>query len=299
MRATNESKNKSLKSTLLVLAALSLLSACAQNNENRWEQLSSESDSGIVRGTVVSSNDQIAKSTVALYLKEYLVMGKTSGKTSGFCTGTLVAPDVVVTAAHCLADLHQQTGFKGSLQQFLRFISVGFGLKVTKDSLSPEVKFVNLKSARVHEKYVVSESVDTTKGMDFDIAVIRLSAPAPEGFVPAKIETNLEQVKPGQKIVAAGYGLILPQLGIETSALRKVNLVIHSPNFGMTQFAFAGEAGSTCMGDSGGPAYVVDQEGGLSLLGVTSWGSKSCNGVGVFTSVPSVTDWLHETIQAL
>ncbi|MBQ49693.1 MAG: hypothetical protein CMP10_20095 [Zetaproteobacteria bacterium] len=63
-----------------------------------------------------------------------------------------------------------------------------------------------------------------------------------------------------------------------------------------TEF-FAGGSGlpDTCHGDSGGPAFLQDDQGQLVLIGSTSRGSYTCDGGGVYTFIAAFRKWIEAT----
>jgi len=81
-------QTKQKKSTLPIIMISIVLVSCGQSDREQT------SDLQIVNGERVLATDPIVKSTVALVLP--------SG--DQFCTGTIIAPTLVVTAAHCLKD---------------------------------------------------------------------------------------------------------------------------------------------------------------------------------------------------
>ena len=62
------------------------------------------------------------------------------------------------------------------------------------------------------------------------------------------------------------------------------------------------EIKDSCNGDSGGSVVwqnknnINDQDYGLRLIAVTSWGDEHCQGFGVYTQVSSYIDWINFTI---
>jgi V8-like Glu-specific endopeptidase len=95
MRTTslNLTKNRALfganTATLLALCALTLSVSAGCGDAEAYEAIGS-AEAGIVDGRPASSGETY--STVALIDIEY----------GPFCTGTLVTPNVVLTAAHCV-----------------------------------------------------------------------------------------------------------------------------------------------------------------------------------------------------
>lgn len=49
----------------------------------------------------------------------------------------------------------------------------------------------------------------------------------------------------------------------------------------------------TCSGDSGGPLMAQDAQGKWNVVGIVSFGSFPCNGLGVYTNVKSYLSWIN------
>jgi MYXO-CTERM domain-containing protein len=171
------------------------------------------------------------------------------------CTGTLVAPHVVLTAAHCI-DPASNGG-------------VIFGSGVD----DPDAVTVPVISAIRHRRYDPS-TLD--EGLPFDIAMLRLAEPAPEGVEPMAM--NLEPLPAdfaGSTMLAIGFGASDGEeqtgFGVKRSVVVPVNTV--EDRF----ITYGNNSLNTCQGDSGGPGVVVT--GGVEhVVGITSTGLKGCVG---------------------
>ena len=82
---------------------------------------------------------------------------------------------------------------------------------------------------------------------------------------------------------------------IKERGIRRKHKYIESVSSYSDSEFFAGGSGlaDTCAGDSGGPAFIRDMEGNLVLLGLTSRGTYSCEGGGVYTVVPAFRLWIN------
>lgn len=171
-----------------------------------------------------------------------------------FCTGTVVAPRVVVTAAHCLEGVTSPN-------------QIGFALG--PNAFRPQ-KVILVSAATVHPQY-------DARNIRNDIAVLRLASDA--GVTPVPIATKAPVV--GQSLVFVGYGMSNGRTGAGFGTKRQVTMKI--AQLGATQFAYAEANKNTCGGDSGGPAFATDANGALSVAGVTSYGDATCVQYGVDT----------------
>lgn len=171
-----------------------------------------------------------------------------------FCSGSIVAENLVVTAKHCLMDKKDQK------------LRLYFGDDTTqaKDDLYRPIV--------AHD---VRHPTDWTMTFpSFDIAWVKFEGELPRPFRPLPILTNPENLRPGARILQVGYGDHNPNVGEveagqklwgETRLLRYIN----NPRF-FHILLFHGEEGQgSCHGDSGGPAYI-QIEGQWFIIGVTN-----------------------------
>jgi len=228
------------------------------------------SDVSIVGGTKVSATDPVTSSTVALVTP--------AGKS--FCTGSLIGPKLVVTATHCLVGYEDK-------------VLVAFGTIAKNGS----VKADNLRTA---SKFFLHEEYDTdamdqdvpTKAPN-DIALIHLEKAAPKGYVPVSLLGSEDSIAEGETLTLAGFGLTHYLFG-SSGTLRKVNTKIKQLLPEAKELEFGEKANqSACMGDSGGPAFVV-RNNKLALVGVTSRGSSRCNSTGIYTDVRYFGRWIKQ-----
>jgi len=263
------------------VAACSPAKPVSSNSIKLLEQNSQQ----IVGGERVAVEDSVARSTVALYLNL-----KKRDHVGMLCTGTLIGPRHVLTAAHCVADVAEER--KTSISQLPDHIMIGFGNTIIERASDSRKKLVSLKNAVVYPGYQVGE-------IDFnfpDIAVLTLNQDAPRGFIPVPL-APARFLKRGQAITVAGYGLRDGIIGRPSRELRKVNLTLGNPRFSETQFTHRFHlTRGPCSGDSGGPVYVRTENGQLAVLGVTSWTVRGCTMKGAYTSVPVFDNWIRSVM---
>jgi hypothetical protein len=209
-----------------------------------------------------------------------------------WCSGTLVAPDVVVTAAHCLDTARGGRTFRTISPSRL---AVFFGEDVQTD---PNGVFVWASATLIHPDYNRRELLD-------DIALVRLSTPVVGGVtvpgLPDSLGLTQTDADNGTSLEFAGFGRT--EVGYEDKLLHADGVIDGlgcTPDgcFGLddpaTQFSYLQQVAGPCFGDSGGPAYI-QRGSSWYLAGLTSWGGDDCSGFGAFgvsTRVDAYEGWI-------
>lgn len=276
-------------SSVLILGFLVLINlGCYQNQAIQNDPIKPQATDSIIGGNPVEGAEREAKSTVALYLD-------LNREAFLFCSGTLIAPNLILTAAHCLADVANELDM--SENELTQILKVGFGLPIVNSAQDARVKFVSAEKIKYHEQYKMG--INPSSEAMYDIGLIKLAGVAPEGFTPVTLGTT-EQLTKGKKVTVSGYGIVNGFTKDHATELRKVELKIGNPRETLTQFThslsfFKG----ICNGDSGGPMYVENADKSYSVLGVVSWGLAFCSIKGVYTNVPYFAPWIIQSASVL
>lgn len=212
---------------------------------------------------------------------------------SSFCTGTLIAKQVVVTAAHCV-DAISRYGLS----------NVTFRTDFTDPNRKFRSEYHELLQVANHPKYTRGS------GANYDIAVLILKKKVQNVTTIPASKSPMDQKWIGSNVKVVGYGLIQTQPS-NRSADQKYAADI--PLFRIDTRSFIhydnktpkDQRKSACHGDSGGPAlYMVD--GKMRVLGVTSiayqatgtgGGQTLCDGGAVSTRTDSAYDFLRPFLQ--
>lgn len=285
---------KSILAFGMFLFSVGTLIGCNKSLENFEDGITLEnvdSAQNIINGQAVGNWDPMSFSTVALYIQHPQFAGASSIK--DYCTGTLISKDIVLTAAHCFADFAESVGT--SISDIVAKSSVGFGIPTVQKTADRRVVFRNIRSVKIHEKYVVNSVHKATKIPLHDIALVKLASPAPVSARVARIVSNPNSLQKGLTVTLVGFGLVNAIRQIDAQQMMKVDVQVEDPALTSTQFTYKVKGGrSACSGDSGGPAYIKTNLGEVAVIGVTSWGDHLCSEIGAYTSVPALSSWIQQ-----
>lgn len=212
------------------------------------------------------------------------------------CSGTLIAPDLIVTAAHCLQD-----ELTGSPPETLDVIAGAFDI----DAATAEQTYV-VDRVVAHPDvrlYGATSSDPTGLGARHDIALVRTTEPITQvSVVPILPKEELDNVMlSGAKLTIAGYGRrYVDAFGASSEdGLHYVGELSFARRTDYEFLAGGSSEADTCPGDSGGPVYV-NYAGKVWVVGATSRGRDDfpnidCGEGGIYTLVSAYTDWIEQT----
>lgn len=212
------------------------------------------------------------------------------------CSGSLLAPNLVLTAHHCVSDvLNKQNGADCATSRFAAPDSVSNVLVSTKELVSSSPADFHT----VREIVVPPGSTNTTF-CGFDQAMLILSDDVqPSEAVPLVPRVDSE-IASQDVYTAVGFGVTGDGAGDSGTRRRLGGLLVDCVGQGCasiaagqidTQHEWIGDHGP-CQGDSGGPALDAANR----VIGVVSRGAAGC-AAPIYGDVYSWADWIKETAQ--
>ena len=239
----------------------------------------------IIGGQEVVLESEIAKSTV-------LINGKIA-RASFTCTGVNYSQNLILTAGHCL-------GAPGWAE-----LKVFFGVNKKKPGQSIKV----IRQIRMANIPTHSPPYDWQ-----DLALLKLEKPIPEEYIQANIAMNDPDLRDGEEVIMAGYGVTTADSKYRgdggAGVLRAVSQKIISAQYGNTEIRVDNANKGACNGDSGGPLFV--QRGNqLLTVGITSRMSSrnivpgsmpvryECRVDMIYTQIFAHRDWLEKVAQQM
>ncbi|HYX34461.1 MAG TPA: trypsin-like serine protease [Oligoflexus sp.] len=196
------------------------------------------------------------------------------------CTGTVIASNLILTAAHCVSNKAMSVVFRTNMYQQGTGVVIPVERKVYHAQYKPTGKFI----------------------VPYDIAMLKLASNIPATYKPVKLLPAGQPLKPGEAVVQAGYGETIQRGGGAFGRLRAVaNTYSGRGSFGRVIVSNQNLKG-TCAGDSGGPVFVK-RGAEWYVAGALSGGAESqqhgCLGGGTYTGVAEFQDWIIRAGQNL
>jgi secreted trypsin-like serine protease len=204
------------------------------------------------------------------------------GSRGNFCTGSVIAPGLVLTVAHC--------------------VQPGADYKIVQYGADKTPQLHDVKRVAIHPGFRMEAML--AHRATADVALLRLEAPA-KGKVAAPLGAPQLPIAVGGKFTIAGVGVTVRGDGKSAGTIRSAVLVATGKP-GTLQIRLVDPATMAtreglcaCTGDSGSPVFE-DQPNGATIIGLVSWstgpnGSGGCGGITGVTPLTLYRDWVLRT----
>lgn len=244
---------------LLVLG----LCGCGPSGDPSVEELEAAADYQAHRSSIIGG---------AVSTGDPAVVAISVGARNQYCTGTLIAPMTVLTAAHCI------NAYGTSYPYYVLFGTYSW----------QPTRSVQVIAQYKHPNYNQSTH---------DIGVLRLAQPVldvvPIGLSDAPITSSLI----GKNVRHVGFGITNATNQIGGGTKRTVTTPLRQ--YDPFVIESGGDGKQTCSGDSGGPALMVTPGSSQErLAGVVSYGDETCVMYGVDSRVDIDLAWIKNTFAA-
>lgn len=250
----------------------------------------------IINGTVAADNSW-----------PFIVSLRFASNNAHFCGGSVIAPNLILTAAHCVT-------VKGTTQKYAANVIYAAAKQVRLDQGTGER--LNVANIVIHPSY-------NPQSFTGDAALLFLSnnttapyiALADYAFQNATLSANAWEWTAGWGSTtpnipdAGGYNATNPNQLMETAlhvyAPAACNTFYGGSSFTDTNLCVGRTDSSFCNGDSGGPHVVQATDGSWRLIGITSFTLLTADSAGnqwacvknfaAVQSVAAIRDWIYAT----
>jgi secreted trypsin-like serine protease len=205
-----------------------------------------------------------------------VVLNSQNPSTHSRCTGTLVAKNIVLTAAHCIPVSLKDFWIVTSEYEF----AVSERHQVTNVKVPDDYKSFNLPFVNQPNN---------------DVALVQFAGALPAAYKPIPWMSSFIPNQDRFWLYVAGYGVSNEELG-DTGELRFSKVVIEDALLNAQQSFMKGNQSNgqgICKGDSGGPTYIKFKND-FYVLGVVSAIVGGCTGTSYFNKTVFYDAWIQE-----
>jgi secreted trypsin-like serine protease len=205
------------------------------------------------------------------------------GSRGNFCSGTMIAPNIALTAAHC--------------------VQSGATYKIVEYDAQRTPQLRDVAQVATHPQFNLQTML--AHRATADVALVRLAATVAAARQPPAVGAPRLPIAAGHRFTVAGIGVTVRGDGKSGGIVRAANLTA-TGRPGNLQIRLIDPATEgkreglgACTGDSGGPVFE-DQQGRAVVIGVVSWstgpnGSAGCGGITGVTPLSLYRDWILQT----
>lgn len=207
------------------------------------------------------------------------------GSRGNFCTGSLIAPKVVLTVAHC--------------------VQPGADYKIVDRGADGQPQLLNIRTVAIHPGFNM-QAMQVHRATA-DVALLQLEIPL-KGKSTVPVGAPNIPIQVGSRFTIVGIGVTVRGDG-KSGGTTKVAGLVATGQPGAFQIRLVDPVTNgvrdgigACTGDSGGPMFE-DKPSGAVLVGVISWstgpnGAAGCGGLTGVTPLTLYRDWILQTARS-
>ena len=211
------------------------------------------------------------------YSSHVVMVLKRAGDRAGFCSGVVVAPRAILTAAHCVAPIRDMR------------------IHYRDDAGQPVL--IDVEAVAVHPSY--RADAVARRVVSIDLALVRAKAPLDARFSAAVLDDS-GAVAVGSQLRIFGYGIAREGEGRSAGFLRSAALRVRAPLSRILLWAEDpnGAGAGACEGDSGGPILSEDSR---EVLAISTWsagsGGRHCGSITQGPLVAPQRGWIDSVLK--
>mmetsp|Transcript_4112 Transcript_4112/g.8748 ORF Transcript_4112/g.8748 Transcript_4112/m.8748 type:complete len:363 (-) Transcript_4112:114-1202(-) len=214
------------------------------------------------------------------------------------CGASLIHPDILLTAAHCIPYLQDEVGNNAAY--------IGMHSPFQSGNGGQDKDIIALEKIVVHPDY-------DRFSQEHDLALLKLESPS--DATPVKLDDGTNDMGRSTVLTALGYGIESVRSKVLTDQVKELDLLFVSNDIcSLVYDDYYADTGhitddmmcaqalrpgtDTCTGDSGGPLFIRGRSEEYDVqVGVTSFGIECAEDYpGAYTSVSSHFDYIASVI---
>ena len=207
------------------------------------------------------------------------------GNAFSACTGNLITPEIILSAAHCGGDLPME-------------LVISAGKAFFGPSVSSPTQVLGLSELYIHPDYRELGTENNWDWGQYDLGLLVLEEPAETSPTPLRL-TPYSQEEEGMEMVAVGFGITGANSN-DSGIKRSANVVLSQVTdmFLLVNNSDNATDSNICSGDSGGPTFGWNEDlEQYEQLAVHSWGDQYCLSQSGSTRSDADVEWILDLVE--